>query len=161
MENTTQSIKDLWLLGLTGREIANQLKTTRNAVLGKIYRMRESGEIGIREADMRMHNIRIETKKLESERVVTITGVMRESPMEKETPEKPIEDILIFEQLFPKEQTTQPVKFDKLTPKSCRFVLNDGLPENFLFCGKPKKGRSYCKDHEALCYHRIERKGKK
>ena len=123
--------------------------------------MRESGEIGIREADMRMHNIRIETKKLESERVVTITDVMRESPMEKEAPAKPIEDILIFEQFFPKEQTSQPVKFDKLTPKLCRFVLNDGPPENFLFCGQPKKGRAYCKDHEALCYYRIERKGKK
>jgi len=161
MGDTTQSIKDLWMTGLSGREIAKELSTTKGAVLGKIFRMRASVEIGIRDSDMRMHSIRIEIKKRESERVLTLTDVMRESPLEKDYANVlPI----ICEPVMaspPKNEGFKPVKFDKLTPKSCRFVLNDGPPSEFLFCGKEKKGRAYCADHEALCYYRIERKGKK
>jgi hypothetical protein len=161
MEDTTQSIKDLWLTGLSGREIAKELSTTRSAVLGKIFRMRASGEIGIRESDMRMRSIRIETKKRESERVITLIDVMRETPFEKE-PANVLP--IICEPVMapqPKNEGFKPVQFDKLTPKLCRFVLNDGPPSGFLFCGKERKGRAYCADHEALCYYRIERKGKK
>lgn len=161
MEDTTQSIKDLWLTGLSGREIAKELSTTRSAVLGKIFRMRASGEIGIRESDIRMHSIRIETKKRENERVITLVDVMRETPFEKE--QANVLSIICEPVMasYPKNGVFKPVKFDNLTPKSCRFVLNDGPPSGFLFCGKEKKGRAYCADHEALCYYRIERKGKK
>jgi hypothetical protein len=161
MEDTNQSIKDLWLTGLSGGEIAKELSITRSAVLGKIFRMRASGDIGIRERDMRMRNIRVETKKRENERVSTLFDVMKESPLEKEdTDDLPLicEPVMVS---LPSEKTGKPIKFDQLTPKSCRFVLNDGPPSKFLFCGKEKKVRSYCAEHAALCYYRIERKGKK
>jgi len=163
MEDKTQSIKNLWLTGLSGGEIAKQLHITRSAVLGKIYRMRESKEIGIRESDIRMRNIRIETKKRENERVATLFDVMREDPLEKEEVKVPsiiCEELIPLVKPSPMRFENKPVKFDKLTPKSCRFVLNDGPPSEFLFCGKEKRGRSYCAEHEALCYYRIERKGK-
>ena len=161
MEDKTQSIKDLWLTGLSGGEIAKELSTTRGAILGKIFRMRASGEIGIRESDIRMHSIRVETKKRENERVSTLFDVIKESPLEKEdTDDLPLicEPVMVSS---PRDKTGKPVKFDQLTPKSCRFVLNDGPPSGFLFCGKEKKVRSYCAEHAALCYYRIERKGKK
>ena len=156
MEDIKKSIKDLWLTGLTASQISMELCISRGSIMGKIHRMREAGEIGTRESDVRMGRIRAQTKKLERERVLTLFDVMRETPLEKE---EAIE--LVKELPVPKEPSSKPIKFDKLTPKSCRYVLNDGDPAKFLFCGKQKNGRSYCKEHEALCYYRIERKGKK
>ena len=163
MDDITQSIKDLWLKGLSATQIGIEIGATRGSVIGKIFRMREAGKIGIRDSDARMHNIRKETKKLEKERLLTLFDVMRESPLEKEekaTPE-PEEEILNLSLRPVDEAHYRPVKFDKLTPKMCRYVLNDGDPKDFLFCGQPKNGRAYCKEHEALCYYRIERKGKR
>jgi hypothetical protein len=40
-----QIIAGMWSSGKTGTEIAAALGTTRNAVLGKIYRMRRNGHI--------------------------------------------------------------------------------------------------------------------
>lgn len=162
MDDIKQTIKDLWLKGLTATQIGIELGATRGSVIGKIFRMREAGEIGIRESDARMHNIRKETKKLEKERLLTLFDVMRESPLEKEekaAPE-PEETILVLALPTVENVKYRPVKFDKLVPKMCRYVLNDGDPKDFLFCGQPKNGRAYCKEHEALCYYRIERKGK-
>jgi len=156
MEDINQSIKDLWLTGLSATQISMELCVSRNSVMGRIYRMREAGEIGFRDNDARMRNIRKKITKLEREKVLTLFDVMRETPLEKE---EPVE--LVKEPPPPIEPPSRPIKFDKLTPKSCRFVLNDGDPQNFLFCGKPKNGRSYCKEHEALCYYKIERKGKR
>ena len=48
------------------------------------------------------------------------------------------------------------MKFTELTSRSCRFVLNDGRPETFFFCGEPKSVGPYCKDHAALCYLKRE-----
>jgi len=163
MDDITQSIKDLWLKGLSATQIGIEIGATRGSVIGKIFRMREGGKIGIRDSDARMHNIRKETKKLEKERLLTLFDVMRESPLEKEektTPE-PEEEVLNLALRSVEDINYRPVKFDKLVPKMCRYVLNDGDPKDFLFCGKQKNGRSYCKEHEALCYYRIERKGKK
>lgn len=156
MIDIKKSIKDLWLTGLSATEIGKQIGVSRGSVMGKVHRMREDGEIGTRESDVRMGRIRAQTKKLERERVLTLFDVMRETPLEKK------ETINLIKELpIPTEPPSKPIKFDKLTPKSCRYVLNDGDPANFLFCGRQKNGRSYCKEHEALCYYRIERKGKK
>jgi hypothetical protein len=156
MDEINKSIKDLWVTGLTASQISKELKISRGSILGRIYRMRESKEIGVRDCDVRMNSIRTKTAKLEKERVLTLFDVMRETSLEKE-------DIieLIKQPVPPQEPTTKPIKFDKLTYRSCRYVLNDGDPANFLFCGKEKNGRAYCKEHEALCYHHIEKRGKK
>jgi len=47
----------------------------------------------------------------------------------------------------------KPLKFEQLTPKSCRFVINSGAVKDFLFCGKEKTRRSYCEEHAKLCYY--------
>lgn len=160
MEDNRQEIKNLWLTGLSAKQIGVQLGLSRNAVIGKIYRMREAGEIGVRDSDSRMHSIRATTKKLEAERVLTLFDLMRETPFEKEEPQETAQEILIIAPSKTEEPSGTPIKFDQLTFRSCRYVLNDGDPQNFLFCGKIKNGRSYCKEHEAICYYRIDRKGK-
>lgn len=40
----------------------------------------------------------------------------------------------------------------ELKPTSCRYVLNEGNPASYIFCGKPKAASSYCAEHYRLCY---------
>ena len=169
METINEQVKHLWMKGLTGGQIAKELSLTRNAVLGKVHRMREAGTIDVRECDMRIRNVRKEVQRLEDERQATLPDILRDVPtFEKEkTPKEPkkkteivCQPTFLFEDLPPHDPKWKPLKFDQLTPKSCRYVLNDGPASQFLFCGKQKKGRSYCEDHEKLCYYYLTKKVK-
>jgi len=169
MDETLESIKTLWMQGLTGGQISKQLNITRSAVLGKIYRMREAGQIDVRESDQRAKNIRDEVKRLEKERQLSFPDIVRDTPVERDfSPPKQVyvcEPIpphpFLFEEMAPNDPEWKPVSFDELTPKSCRFVLNDGPPSQFLFCGKKKVGRAYCADHEKLCYYFLTKRVEK
>lgn len=41
----------------------------------------------------------------------------------------------------------------------CRFVMNDGSPRDFIFCGKPTTTKSYCAEHHAICYVKSKPRG--
>ena len=53
-----------------------------------------------------------------------------------------------------------PIKFDELTPLSCRFVVAGDKPSDYLFCGMRKKVRSYCQEHADRCYYQLVKKEK-
>lgn len=156
LEDLNEAVKTLWLEGLTGKQISEKLNITRNAVLGKVHRMRESGDIGVRECDMRMRSIREETKRLEKLRIANLFDIMREDPYEKEesSPETHLKPIFTYEDIETEKPRGKHIKFDQLRYDSCRFIVNDGPAKDFLFCGKVKKGRSYCEEHEEICYYR-------
>jgi hypothetical protein len=167
MKEINDQVKHLWMMGLTGSQIGKELSLTRNAVLGKVHRMREAGTIGVRECDMRLRSIKAEVKRLEDERQASLPDILRDVPtLEKEkSPKEPkkkteivCQPTFLFEDLPPHDPKWKPLKFDQLTPRSCRYVLNDGPASQFLFCGKQKKGRSYCEDHEKLCYYYLPKK---
>ena len=158
-ENNTE-IKELWLKGLTGSQIAEQLKVTRNSVMGKLHRMRHSGMLARKALDERMRSVGMSVKKEKAP-----------EPERKPDPERtvdvwipgpePVEQhlsIIVCEEV-PPQPTSKPICFDKLTSKSCRFIVNSGDPKEFLFCGKQKKGKSYCAEHEEICYYRPIKRG--
>lgn len=167
-ETLNPQIKQLWLAGLSSGEIAKELEVTRGVVMGRIHRMREANEIGVRECDERMHKIKQEVRRLEKERQASLPDIIKVMPLEKEAPvpekkeETQTKDILrIFDEAPPKKVGRGPIKFNQLTYMTCRYIVNDGDPRDFLFCGEPKRGRAYCAEHEAICYCKIERKGKR
>lgn len=169
MENKLNSqIKQLWITGLSSGEIAKNLGVTRNVVMGRVYRMRDNKEISIRECDERVYQIKATVRRLENERQASLPDIIKVIPLEKEDPmpskkeEPDVPDILkIFTDLPPEKPKRGPIKFNQLTYMTCRFIINDGDQKDFLFCGAPKRGRAYCAEHEAICYYRIERKGKR
>lgn len=162
MDDRGKEIAVLWAQGLTGTEIARRMEITRGAVLGKIHRMRESGEISVRLRDQRLHAIRTETQKREAARIANLPQPVENAIYRIEDKAiplalvnvEPVGDIympIICEEL-PEPESVQSIPFDKLTPKSCRFIVNSGNPADFLFCGQAKKGKSYCEKHMKLCY---------
>jgi len=158
-ENNTE-IRDLWLKGLTGSEIAKQLGVTRNSVMGKLHRMRHAGLLAGKALNERMKAISAMGKKQPPEPSPPILPIVEREP-QKPKPEPTPEPVNLFvceEVEAPVEKPTKPIPLDKLTPKSCRFIINSGDPKDFLFCGEPKKGSSYCEEHENLCYYRVPKK---
>jgi hypothetical protein len=162
MDDRGREIAVLWAQGLTGTEIARRMEITRGAVLGKIHRMRESGEISVRLRDQRLHAIRTETQKREAERIANLPQPVENAIYRVEDKAIPLALVnvepvgainmpIIFEDL-PEPAPTEPVPFGKLTEKSCRFIINSGNPADFLFCGQAKRGKSYCEKHMKLCY---------
>lgn len=167
MKDINQSVKDLWMQGLTGTQIGKELNITRSAVLGKIYRMREAGQIDVRESDVQAQKARETTKKIKDGILNGDEEDAQDAPPKRGflcEPVQPLESFpphpFLFEELPPNDPQWKPVTFDNLTPRSCRYVLNDGNPSTFLFCGKQKKGRAYCEEHEKLCYYYLTRRTK-
>ena len=154
MSEKHDKIKELWTSGMTSGHIAREMGISRNAVMGIVHRMREAGQIAVRDIDKRMHCIRLETQRLEREKLASFEDIVRESPYETEDP------IVPYEPPPPVDPACKPIPFNKLTNKSCRFIINDGPAKDFLFCGKPKTDRSYCAEHQALCYYKPVKGGR-
>ena len=162
MDDRGKEIAVLWAQGLTGKEIARRMEITRGAVLGKIHRMRESGEISVRLRDQRLHAIKAETQRRETERIANLPQPVENAIYRVEDKAIPlalvnvepvgeIAALTLYEET-PKPEPMKAIPFEKLTPKSCRFIINSGNPTDFLFCGRAKTGKSYCEEHVKLCY---------
>ena len=162
MDENNKEIKELWLKGLTGNQIAKQLSITRNSVMGKLHRMRHSGVLAGKALDGRIKAIGMAIKnkidkpskperKPDPESTVDV-WIPRPEPVEQHL------NLIVCEEV-PAKPARNPIPFEKLTSKSCRFIVNSGDPKDFLFCGKPKKGKSYCDEHENICYYRPIKRG--
>jgi GcrA cell cycle regulator len=146
-----QELLKLWEEGLSGKLIAEKLGVTRNAVMGKLHRLREQRVITYRNIATRTAAVRHSVRMKERAK--------KEPPKAPEpVEEKPIletvEDILpmILEELRPKDEDRKPVTFFNLDSSSCRYVVSGNLAKDFLFCNEVKRiNGPYCDTHHARC----------
>ena len=159
---------ELWQTGIPASQIANVLGITRNSVAGKLHRFKISGRIEKKNIDTRLLAIKEQVRKSDTNRSSELT---KQKPPEVSLYK--IEDKLIplakvnaepvgspVNFVFHKEVPApvgNPIKFEKLTSKSCRYIINSGEVKNFLFCGKPKERGAYCEGHAKLCYYTLIR----
>lgn len=135
----------MWEDGKTGLQIAEKLGKTRNAVMGALKRLRDKGHIEYKQIPVN----RGEKRPPPSLKFLPVRNrrILREI---KEGKRKTPEVLVSPEAAFLKKP---PVKFFDLTHNSCRFIINDALPQNFLFCNDDKKeGSPYCERHHKVCY---------
>lgn len=148
-----QKILDLWNKNLSTSLIAAELKVTKNMVCGQVYRMRKRG-VSIRPRALRIEGAhkRRQIRGSDGGEIISIRP-QREAPL--------------LDWMFQKSQKKQPmpkprealeaepinIKFKDLTSMSCRYVVNDGRPENFIFCGALKERGPYCGAHARICYN--------
>jgi hypothetical protein len=171
MEDIDDKMIELWEKGIPASQIAKELGVTRNAVAGKLHRFKFSGRIVQKNIDNRFDAIKADLRQLDKERR-TITNAQANPNVSVYK----IEDALIS---LPKIKTEtfsetvnlivckevpapvgENIRFDQLTAKSCRFIINDGPARDFLFCGQEKTGRAYCADHSKLCYYTLTKGSK-
>lgn len=135
----------LWEDGKTGLQIAEKLGKTRNAVMGALKRLRDRGHIEYKQIPVK----RGEKRPAPNLRFLPVKNrrILREVKEGK----REVPKILVSKEAGLLRKS--PVKFFDLTPNACRYIINDSLPQNFLFCGDDKKEHSpYCERHHKMCY---------
>ena len=125
-----EKLRQLWKKGHSGSQIASILgNTTRNAVIGKVFRLKLSS--------------RITSKKLEG----------KKSTEKNNSPETKTQKLgrkarfraLLLDKNFEQEN---PKKLEELTDETCRWPIGHPYEEKFYFCGRKSMEKfPYCKLH--------------
>jgi hypothetical protein len=136
----------LWESGMTGTQIANELSTTRSAILGKLRRLRLDGHVSYK------MNVKVDLKAASKKQINKAKSLnANRKSLRFAQPPQPLPK--------PRPIKHEPIKFLDLTPFSCRYIVNEGHASTFLFCGKPKTHRAYCGDHAKICYMPSKHRG--
>lgn len=170
-EERVELLKKLWMEGLSASQIAATLGdgVTRNAVIGKVHRLKLSGR-----AKPVSSTPRVRSNPRPSRRVSTSSGrssfsgararSIGAAPMLGATALKVSEE---FEaeafQLPQVEELDIPVEqrlsLLQLNEHTCKWPIGDPLSPDFYFCGQASnEGQPYCEFHSRRAYHQIERK---
>jgi hypothetical protein len=143
MNTIEEKILELWTIGHSTAKIAAEIGMSKNSVCGRIFRMRERGvEIPPKKVIVREKPVKIKTERVRKPRIHYRTPL--------------IDGFDKAKKFIPKQAEYAPhslnIGFWKLKSNSCRYVVNEGRPENFIFCGSPRVQGAYCKDHAAVCF---------
>lgn len=143
MNTIEQKILELWTIGYSTAKIGAEIGMSKNSVCGRIFRMRERGvEIPPKKRVVREKPVREKVARERKPRVRYIAPRIEGFDKAKKFTPKPV---------APSPHSLN-IGFWKLKSNSCRYVVNDGRAENFIFCGSPRVQGAYCKDHAAVCF---------
>jgi GcrA cell cycle regulator len=179
-EERVELLKKLWLEGLSASQIAAVLGegVTRNAVIGKVHRLKLSGRAKPASSTPRART----APRPAPRRVATpggggssprthLSGVaslmksrsMGPAPTQGATalkidPEFETEVYVAPQQelYIPPEQR---LTLLQLSESTCKWPIGDPLTTDFYFCGNhSEEGKPYCDFHSRRAYHQIEKK---
>lgn len=171
-------LKKLWMEGLSASQIAGELSggVTRNAVIGKVHRLKLSARakptnVAARPKTPRASAPRRPTSSatpatprstinVSSQRraaaapMIGATALKIESEVETEVAmEVQAQPVELF---IPVEER---VSLLQLTEKTCKWPIGDPMSSEFHFCGREsEEGKPYCDFHSRRAYHQIDRK---
>lgn len=123
-----------WTAGLSCSQMARELNTTRNAIIGKLNRM------GL-----------TEKKRAKPSKPKPVTRAYRRAyaALHEPLPKKPV---IIDHVELPADQSNYAKSLAEIGPDQCRYPLNDPGP-GFLFCGAETDGDcSWCRRHKRVVY---------
>ncbi len=154
-------LQKLWLQGLSASRIAKELSNglTRNAVIGKVYRLGLSGRTKVvaepasvprpaQKSVLRASNPRPKGPMIQgASAFVQGNTALAMQPFAVEARAlAPAVDVVV--------PITEPVTIVELLDSMCRWPLGDPTQSDFRFCGARKIGGEgpYCRCHAALAY---------
>ena len=136
-EERIELLRKLAGLKLSARRIAARMGVTKNAIIGKLYR------IGIMRREITETLARRYNRGIVYKPLVPKTTRIKEPYL----PFLPAIDIPVLK-----------VPLLDLESHHCRYPLDERCEDGFaLFCGLPIHNTSYCRDHYALCTYRRQR----
>lgn len=152
-DERVEMLKKLWAEGLSASQIAAQLGgVSRNAVIGKVHRLKLSGRGRTSSASPRPKKVASGGgRSARSGRTVTATigatalKAQYDVDAVARLDTRPIEDIVV--------PISRNLKLVELTEHTCKWPNGDPVSEDFSFCGN-ESGDSgpYCTYHSRLAY---------
>jgi GcrA cell cycle regulator len=128
--------------GKSGSQIAHELGTTRNAVIGKASRIMRDG------GDIKLHGYCGGARPHPRHKPVKITPTPKPKPKPSKPDSMATENPPLIISTWQVEHTPGQKTFAELGPRDCRWTDSEGHAGNFLFCGAEKEiGRPYCAAH--------------
>jgi len=125
-----KKLRELWKKGLSASQIASMLEgTTRNAVIGKAHRLNLEARNTSRKTEVKAN------KQVNGPQEIKYQKLGRKAKFKA----------LLLDKNFEKEN---PIKFDEITDKTCRWPIGHPHESSFYFCGRtPMEKFPYCKLH--------------
>lgn len=166
-DSAIEQLKALYNEGLSGRQIAAELNTTRNSIIGKVHRLglHLSDEAEKKRAEQRRKQYdreaqkkrRAELRTLRSGAQAKVNSKVAQLGWRMPNAVRPARP-----DLPPPESYDGPtISFAKLTSGTCKFEVtgHDTRPADFQFCGGPVVvGRPYCAHHCRVAYEPQQQK---
>lgn len=163
-DDRVELLKKLWMEGLSASQIAAELGegVTRNAVIGKVHRLKLSGRAKPATSSSRPRAARSTTRRSSSSggggmkrRVVTnVIGAtaLKATEME-EVDALPHQQAELF---IPPEERIGLLSLNETT---CKWPIGDPLLPDFHFCGRDsEEDKPYCEFHSKRAYHQLDRR---
>jgi GcrA cell cycle regulator len=172
-EERVELLRKLWMEGLSASQIAAVLGDgiTRNAVIGKVHRLKLSGRAKPTSSAPRPRGTPRTAPRRPglSSSPRTPLGSMRprsigSAPMIGATALKITEEFEVETYQLPQVQELEiPVEerlsLLQLNEHTCKWPIGDPLTPDFYFCGRSHdEGKPYCDFHSRRAYHQIEKK---
>jgi GcrA cell cycle regulator len=177
-EERVELLKKLWLEGLSASQIAGVLGegVTRNAVIGKVHRLKLTGRAKPTSSAPRARPAarpaggarRISTGAARpSSGIASMMKSRSASPgamtqgatalkMEEEFQREVYVAPQVQELYIPEDQRLSLLELNEHT---CKWPIGDPLTPDFYFCGQhSEEGKPYCDFHSRRAYHQIEKK---
>ena len=131
-DERVETLKKLWLDGLSASQIAKQLGgVTRNAVIGKVHRLGLAGRASPSRSER--PRLPMAPKPASLRTHVPAVAVVEEDPLQ-------LEDGNFATVLT-------------ISDRMCRWPIGDPAAQEFHFCGRnPKSGSPYCEAHARKAY---------
>ncbi len=156
-EERVEKLKELWAEGLSASEIARVLGgVTRNAVIGKVHRLRLAGRAPARRAKPSTGTNakrRVSQKKPQGTATPVTNGATALKARQETVPVEAAKA-----RPAPLSLVEPPVKgritnIMDLTHKTCRWPIGDPGDEDFAYCGDhAQPGSPYCAHHARIAY---------
>ena len=158
---TDKKMIELWNKGFTGQMLADYFGKTRNAILGRIMRLRDAGH------DVATKGQTEPSKKKQAKPrtypsrppLLRIQKVISEIENLSKKPQKitKYDDNLERLKNFDLCKDSK-VRIHDLKLTHCRYVVDNRIPSKAWYCGRPIEKGSYCMHHAQLCYMPLEKK---
>ena len=177
-EERVELLKKLWMEGFSASQIASELGdgVTRNAVIGKVHRLKLSGRA--KPASVTPRAARATPRPNGARRIAApstsprtaISGMMKQrpsmgsAPIMGNTALKIDEEVVREAYVAPQVQelfipVDQRLTLLQLSEHTCKWPIGDPLTPDFYFCGQHSEdGKPYCEFHSRRAYHQMEKR---
>ncbi len=179
-EDRVEVLTKLWMQGLSAAQIAVELGggVTRNAVIGKVHRLKLSGRVKPATSSARARKASKSPRRASPKASANSTSSHSATVKQRSINSAPIsvgatalksqeehENELFVGRAQDQDFTipiNERVSLLELTEDKCKWPIGDPLHAEFHFCGRHSlDGKPYCKHHSQKAYHKPDRKKSK